>query len=217
MSKEKVDVMIEGGKASAGPAMGQAFGPLGVNIQDILAKINEKTADFKGMKVPVTVIVDTEDKSFDLEIGTPPVSELIKKEINLQKGSGLQKIKKSANMAMEHIVKVAKMKTDSMLSKDLKASVKTVVGSCGPMGIIVEGKQLNIILKEIDDGKYDDLINSGKTEVSEDKLKQLSSDLKSVNDSLEERYSKELAKIEEDKAADTAIAEEATEKEEPSS
>ena len=49
------------------------------------------------------------------------------------------------------------------------------------------------------------------------KLKQLSSDLKSVNDSLEERYSKELAKIEEDKAADTAIAEEATEKEEPSS
>ncbi|MBT3416601.1 50S ribosomal protein L11 [Candidatus Woesearchaeota archaeon] len=217
MSNEKVEVMVEGGKATAGPAMGQAFGPLGVNIQEILAKINEKTADFKGMKVPVTVIVDTDDKSFDLEIGTPPVSELMKKELNIQKGSGLQKIKKSANMAIEQIIKVAKMKTDSMLSKDLKASVKTVVGSCGPMGIIVEGKQLNIILKEIDDGKYDDLINSGKTEVSEDKLKQLSSDLKSVNDSLEERYSKELAKIEEDKAADTAIAEEATEKEEPSS
>ena len=217
MSNEKVEVMVEGGKATAGPAMGQAFGPLGVNIQEILAKINEKTADFKGMKVPVTVIVDTDDKSFDLEIGTPPVSELMKKELNIQKGSGLQKIKKSANMAIEQIIKVAKMKADSMLSKDLKASVKTVVGSCGPMGIIVEGKQLNIILKEIDDGKYDDLINSGKTEVSEDKLKQLSSDLKSVNDSLEERYSKELAKIEEDKAADTAIAEEATEKEEPSS
>ena len=217
MSNEKVEVMVEGGKATAGPAMGQAFGPLGGNIQEILAKINEKTADFKGMKVPVTVIVDTDDKSFDLEIGTPPVSELMKKELNIQKGSGLQKIKKSANMAIEQIIKVAKMKTDSMLSKDLKASVKTVVGSCGPMGIIVEGKQLNIILKEIDDGKYDDLINSGKTEVSEDKLKQLSSDLKSVNDSLEERYSKELAKIEEDKAADTAIAEEATEKEEPSS
>ena len=109
MSKEKVDVMIEGGKASAGPAMGQAFGPLGVNIQDILAKINEKTADFKGMKVPVTVIVDTGDKSFELEIGTPPVSELIKKELNLQKGSGLQKMKKSANMAIEQIIKIARM------------------------------------------------------------------------------------------------------------
>ena len=68
MSNEKVEVMVEGGKATAGPAMGQAFGPLGVNIQEILAKINEKTADFKGMKVPVTVIVDTDDKSFDFFI-----------------------------------------------------------------------------------------------------------------------------------------------------
>ena len=207
MSNEKVEVMVEGGKATAGPAMGQAFGPLGVNIQEILAKINEKTADFKGMKVPVTVIVDTEDKSFDLEIGTPPVSELIKKEINLQKGSGLQKIKKSANMAMEHIVKVAKMKTDSMLSKDLKASVKTVIGSCGPMGILIESKPLDEVTKEVDEGKYDELINSGNTEVSDEKLKQLNADLKEINIALESRYSKELAKIEEDKEAAAAPAE----------
>ncbi len=207
MSKEKVDVMVEGGKASAGPAMGQAFGPLGVNIQEILEKINEKTADFKGMKVPVTVIVDTEDKSFDLEIGTPPVSELIKKEINLQKGSGLQKIKKSANMAMEQIVKIARMKTDSMLSKDLKASVKTVIGSCGPMGIIIESKPLDEITKEVDEGKYDELISSGNTEVSDEKLKQLNADLKEINASLEKKYSKELAKIEEDKEAAVAPAE----------
>jgi len=202
MSKEKVDVMIEGGKASAGPAMGQAFGPLGVNIQDILAKINEKTADFKGMKVPVTVIVDTEDKSFDLEIGTPPISELIKKELNLQKGSGLQKIKKSANMAIEQIIKIAKMKTDSMLSKNFKSSVKTVIGSCGPMGILIEGKSLSEITKEVNEGKYDELINSGNTEVSDEKLKQLNADLKEINISLEKKYSKELAKIAEDK--DTA-------------
>ena len=202
MSKEKVDVMIEGGKASAGPAMGQAFGPLGVNIQDILAKINEKTADFKGMKVPVTVIVDTGDKSFELEIGTPPVSELIKKELNLQKGSGLQKMKKSANMAIEQIIKIAKMKTDSMLSKDFKSSVKTVIGSCGPMGILIEGKSLSEITKEVNEGKYDELINSGNTEVSDEKLKQLNADLKEINISLEKKYSKELAKIAEDK--DTA-------------
>jgi large subunit ribosomal protein L11 len=217
MSKEKVEVMIEGGKASAGPAMGQAFGPLGVNIQDILAKINEKTSDFKGMKVPVTVIVDTDDKSFDLEVGTPPVSELIKKELNLKKGSGLQKIKKSANMAIEQVIKVAKMKTDSMLSKTLKASVKSVVGSCGPMGIVVESKQLNVVIKELDEGKYDEQINSGKTDVSDEKLKQLSSDLTAMNDSLEKRYSKELAKIEEQKVEDAANAEEATETEEEKS
>lgn len=207
MSNEKVEVMVEGGKATAGPAMGQAFGPLGVNIQEILAKINEKTADFKGMKVPVTVIVDTDDKSFDLEIGTPPVSELMKKELNIQKGSGLQKIKKSANMAIEQIIKVAKMKTDSMLSKDLKASVKTVIGSCGPMGILIESKPLDEVTKEVDEGKYDELINSGNTEVSDEKLKQLNADLKEINIALESRYSKELAKIEEDKEAAAAPAE----------
>jgi large subunit ribosomal protein L11 len=215
MSKEKVEVMVEGGKASAGPAMGQAFGPLGVNIQDILAKINEKTADFNGMKVPVTVTVDTEDKSFELEIGTPPISELMKKEINLKKGSGLQKIKKSANISMEQVIKIAKMKTDSMLSKTLKASVKTVIGSCGPMGIIVEGKQLNVITKEIDSGKYDELINSGNTATSDEKIKQLNADLKEINVALETRYSKELAKMEEEKEAATATTEEGAAEEEP--
>ena len=83
MAKQTVDVLIEGGKATAAPPLGPALGPTGVNIGQVVADINKKTADFKGMKVPVTVIVDTEDKSFDLEIGTPPVSELIKKEINL--------------------------------------------------------------------------------------------------------------------------------------
>jgi large subunit ribosomal protein L11 len=210
MSKEKVDVMIEGGKASAGPAMGQAFGPLGVNIQDILAKINEKTADFKGMKVPVTVIVDTEDKSFELEIGTPPASELIKKELGIQKGSGLQKLKKSANIAMEQIIKVARMKSDSMLSKNLKASVKTVIGSCGAMGVLIEGKSPQEINQEVDSGKYDEMINSEKTEVSDEKNSQLQADLKEVNDSLEELYSKELAKREEEKEkpAEEPVAEE---------
>ncbi len=199
MSKEKVDVMVEGGKASAGPAMGQAFGPLGVNIQEILEKINEKTQDFQGMKVPVTVIVDTEDKSFELEIGTPPVSELLKKEIGIQKGSGLQKIKKSANVAIETIVKVARMKSDSMLSKDLKASVKTVIGSCCAMGILIEGKSPQEINEEIDAGKYDEVINAEKTDVSDEKKAQLQEDLKEINASLEKQYSKELAKMEEEK------------------
>jgi len=197
MGKEKVELMIEGGKASAGPTMGQAFGPLGVNIQEILEKINEKTADFKGMKVPVTVTVDTKDKSFDLEIGTPPVSELIKKEVGIQKGSGLQKIKKSANIAMEQIVKIARMKSDSMLSKTFKASVKTVIGSCGAMGVLIEGKTPQEINDEVDNGKYDEIINSGKTEVSQDKKTQLQKDLNDINSSLERQYSKELAKVDE--------------------
>lgn len=202
MAKEKVEIMVEGGKAVAGPAIGQSFGPLGVNIQEILEEINKKTADFKGMKVPVTVIVETEDKSFDLEIGTPPVSELIKKEIGLDKGSGLQKLKKSGNIAMEQVIKVAKMKKDSMLVKDLKATVKSVVGSCGALGLLIEGKTPVEINEEIDKGKFDELINSGKTEVSDEKKAELKEELDKVNSELEEEYSKELAKAEEEKPAE---------------
>jgi len=72
MTKEIVDLMIEGGKAVAGAALAQPLAPLGINIQEIVTKINEKTSSFNGMKVPVKVIVETDDKTFDLEIGTPP-------------------------------------------------------------------------------------------------------------------------------------------------
>lgn len=176
--------MIEGGKAVAGPVMGQRMGPLGVNIQEILGEINKKTADFKGIKVPVKVIVDTETKEFDIEVGTPPASELIKKEINLQKGSGLAHVDKVANLAMGQIVRIAKMKQDSLLDRSFKAVIKTVIGSCGSLGILIEGKEPKEIGEDIDSGKYDAIINEGKTEVSDEKLKELKEELEIVKERL---------------------------------
>jgi large subunit ribosomal protein L11 len=200
MSKEIVDIMVEGGKASPGPQMGQAFGPLGVNIQEILEKINEKTKDFTGMKVPVTVSVDTETKEFDLEIGTPPVSELIKKELGIQKGSDNSIYNKVGNLAIEQIIKIAKMKDSSLLVNSLKAAVKTVVGSCVPMGILVEGKNPQDIELEIDDGKFDDAITSENTEVSDEKKAILKSQLEEVRATLEEENAKLKKKAEEEAA-----------------
>jgi len=194
MGKEKVEILVEGGKASAGPVMGQKFGPLKVDIQKILEEINKKTVDFKGMKVPVIVLVDTKDKSFEIEIGTPPVSELIKNEVGLDKGSGVQKIKKSGNMSMEQVIKISKMKKDSMLTNDLKSIVKTVIGSCGSLGLLVEGKTPVEINEDINKGLYDELIKSEKTEPSSEKLKQLKEDLVTINAALEKEFSKELTK-----------------------
>ena len=197
MSKEKVDVMVEGGKASAGAAMGQAFGPLGVDMKAILDKINKATAEFTGMKIPVTVIVDTETKEFELEIGTPPVSELIKKELNIQKGSGKAAIEKVGNLAIEQIIKIAKMKESSLLVNNLKSAVKTVIGSCGAMGVLVEGKEPLEINTEIDSGKYDKEINEGRTEVSSDKLNEMKEELSDVKSELA-KEAKELEKAEEE-------------------
>lgn len=200
MSKEKVDVMVEGGKASAGAAMGQAFGPLGVDMKAILDKINEATAEFKGMKIPVTVIVDTETKEFELEIGTPPVSELIKKELNIQKGSGKAAIEKVGNLAIEQIIKISKMKESSLIVNNLKSAVKSVIGSCGAMGVLVEGKEPLEINPEIDSGKYDKEINEGKTETAPKKLQKLKDQLAGVKSELE-KEAKELEKAEEEEKA----------------
>ena len=78
-----VEAMVEGGKATAGPPIGPALGPLGVNIGEVISSVNQKTQAFKGMKVPVKVIVDIESKEFEIQVGTPPVSQLIKKEIGV--------------------------------------------------------------------------------------------------------------------------------------
>src|SRR3989344_7971926 len=115
MSKETVEVMVEGGKAATGAQMGQALGPLKVNIQEILKKINEKTSSFSGMKVPIKIIIDLDTKDFEIIVGTPPISELIKNKTSAEKGSGEPNKIKIANFAIEQVIKIAKMKQDSMV------------------------------------------------------------------------------------------------------
>lgn len=149
-----VDVMVEGGKAAAGATMGSALGPLGVNIGEIVTKINEKTRAFAGMKVPVKVIVDEKTKTFEIEVGTPPASALIIKELGIEKGGSDQK-EKAANATLAQIVKVAKMKEDSLLGKELKTRVKEILGTCVSMGVRVDSKDPRDVQKEIDQGKHD--------------------------------------------------------------
>lgn len=193
MSKEIVEVIVEGGKASSNAAFGQAFGPLGINIQEILDKINEKTSSMKGMKIPVKVIVDTETKKFELELGSPPISELIKKEIGIDKGSGSAKLDKVGNLAMEQVVKIAKVKKDSMLANNLKSVINCVIGSCGPLGVLVEGKEPKEIIEDINKGIYDNTINNEITKVSEEKKEILDKQLEEIKEEL----SKKIVEVEE--------------------
>lgn len=168
--KETVEALVEGGKASAGPPIGSSLGPLKVNVAQVVSQINTKTAAFKGMKVPVKIIVDTETKEFEIEIGTPPVSQLIKKEINVELGSGEPNVSKVGVISIEQTIKIAKMKESSLLTNNLKQAVKTVVGSCQSMGVLVEEKEPKQVIKEINEGKYDSEIKAEKVETSADKL-----------------------------------------------
>ena len=85
---QTVSALVTGGQASAGPPLGPTLGPLGVNILQIVTAINEKTKDFEGMKVPVTVNVDKSTKKWTVEVGIPSAAALILKEAGIQKGSG---------------------------------------------------------------------------------------------------------------------------------
>lgn len=167
--KETVEALVDGGKASAGPPIGSSLGPLKVNVAQIVSKINEKTLIFKGMKVPVKIIVDTETKEFEIEVGTPSTSQLLKKELNIELGSGEANVAKVGVISIEQAIKVAKMKESSLLINSLKAGVKNVVGSCQSLGILVEGKEPKEVMKEIDSGVYDAEIKAEKTETPSDK------------------------------------------------
>jgi large subunit ribosomal protein L11 len=151
---EKLEVLVDGGKATPGPPLGPALGPLGVNVIQVVSAINEKTKAFMGMKVPVKLLIDPKTKAFEIKVGTPPTSALILKELGVERGSGSPKSTKIGDLTVEQVLKIAEMKKDSMLGKDKKSRFREVVGTCVSMGVTVDGKEPKDILKEIDAGGY---------------------------------------------------------------
>ena len=233
MAEETIDLLVEGGKAAPGPATAPKLGAYKLNVGDVFKKVNEATAAYKGMQVPVKIIIDKDTKEFKVEVGTPPVSSLIKKELGLEKAktkaaeeaekaaeaakmssatkaaggaagaagtagsaapAGAVKVEEKAaevpaegeavaaegeaavatttpaapvekpkevlaSLKMEQVVKIAKMKMSALLAKDLKAAAKMVIGTANSMmGIQVEGKWPKDVIKEVDDGKWDEVI-----------------------------------------------------------
>jgi len=154
---EVLEVLVEAGKASPGPPLGPALGPMGVNIMEIVKSINDRTKHFEGMKVPVKLIIDPLTKSYEIEVGTPPTSALIMKELKIEKGSGEASKIKVGNLTLAQAKKIAEMKGDSMLGLDLKKRTMEVLGTCVSMGVSVESKDPREIQKEIKEGKHDNL------------------------------------------------------------
>lgn len=160
--KKIVELLVSGGRATAGPPLGPALGPLGVNVLAIVNKINELTKGYAGMKVPVKVSVDPETKEFEVSVGTPTMSALIVSELKIEKGSGAPKTEKVGDLSMKQLVHVAELKRSQLLSKTLKAAVKEVLGSCVSIGVTVESKDPREVQKEIDEGKYDEMLSKSE-------------------------------------------------------
>ncbi|QSG08675.1 Ribosomal protein L11 [Halapricum desulfuricans] len=125
-------------------------------MQAVVQEINDQTAAFDGTEVPVTVEYE-DDGSFEIEVGVPPTAELVKDEAGFETGSGEPQEEFVADLSVDQIKQIAEQKHPDLLSYDLKAAAKEVVGTCTSLGVTIEGNDPREFKERIDDGEYDDV------------------------------------------------------------
>ncbi len=144
----EVSVLVEGGKAAAGATLGSALGPLGVNVGQVVAKINEETKQFSGMRVPVVIRVDPATRSFTLLVGRPPVAALLLKEAQKEKGSGKPKSEVIGDVSIAAVRRIAEAKGDDLEGRSDEERANQVIGTCVSLGLTVDGQDPRALLKE---------------------------------------------------------------------
>lgn len=194
MANQVVETLIEAGKATAAPPLGPALGPTGVNIGQVVSEINKRTADMKGMQVPIKVVVDTSTKEFSIEVGTPPAAALIKKESSVEKGASNPLTEKVGDLLIQQVIKIAKIKEDDLLGKTLKSKVREVIGTCQSMGILVEGMTAQEALRSVAEGRFDEEIRLERTELTEEQKAKMEAERARLKTELERRRAEFEAK-----------------------
>ncbi len=143
--------LIKGGEATPGPPIGPSLGQLGLPVGKVIQDINKATASWKGLTVPVKVIVDTSERTWEIEVGTPPTSALILKELGIEKGSKHAGQEIVGDLPLEKVVEIAKMKKESMFAKNLKSAIKQILGTMVSMGVTCEGEDPREIIRDLDE------------------------------------------------------------------
>jgi len=173
-----------------GPALSQKLGPTGINVNQVITKVNDATKKFEGMKVPVEVDIDVISKNIEVKVSSPPASGLLKKEAGITKGSGIPSKTKVGNLSIEQVISVAKSKYPNLLARTMKTAVKEIVGTCVSLGILIENKLPAEVQSEIDAGKYDSDISHERTETSAEKkasLEKFFAELKATQEKLKQQ------------------------------
>jgi len=134
--KTVIKLNIPAGEATAGPPLGPALGQHGLPIMDFVKSFNDKTADQKGNIVPVVINV-FEDRTFSFITKKPPVAEMIKKNLNLEKGSGVPNRDKVGKLTRAQVGSIAKEKMDDLNTKNQDSAEKIVEGVARSMGVEV--------------------------------------------------------------------------------
>lgn len=140
MAKKVINVVklqIPAGAATPAPPVGPALGQAGINIVGFTKDFNARTADQKGMIIPVVITV-YEDRSFDFIIKTPPAAVLLKKAAKVEKGSGEPNTKKVAKVTKAQVKEIAETKMQDLNAADVEAAMRMIEGTARSMGFEVE-------------------------------------------------------------------------------
>ncbi len=128
---------LAAGEATPAPPVGPALGQHGVPIMEFIKEYNAKTAKMKGQIIPAVITV-YEDRSFTFVTKLPPVSAMLKKKLNLQKGSGKPNLEKVGKLTKGQLEEIAKEKMADLNANDVAAAMKIVAGTARSMGIDIE-------------------------------------------------------------------------------
>lgn len=140
MAKKVINVVklqIPAGAATPAPPVGPALGQAGINIVGFTKDFNARTADQKGMIIPVVITV-YEDRSFDFITKTPPAAVLLKKAAKVEKGSGEPNTKKVAKVTKAQVKVIAETKMQDLNAADVEAAMRMIEGTARSMGFEVE-------------------------------------------------------------------------------
>lgn len=135
--KTTIKVNLNAGEASPAPPLGPALGQHGVAIMDFVKAYNNKTADMKGEVVPAVITI-YEDRSFTFETKKAPAADMIKKKLNIEKGSGATPREIAGTLSKAHVEEIAKDKIDDFNTEDLDAAKKIVEGTARSMGVKIK-------------------------------------------------------------------------------
>lgn len=135
--KTKIKLQVPGGQANPAPPVGTALGPHGLDIMQFCTQFNEQTKDKQGIILPAVITV-YEDRTFDFIIKEPPAAELIKRTLNIQKGSGNSKKDKVGKLSKAQLEEIAKQKMPDLNANDIEEAKKVIAGTARSMGIEVE-------------------------------------------------------------------------------
>ena len=155
MVEKTFNFIVNGGEATGGPPIGPALGPLGVNIMAIVNKINEETAEYQGVPVPVDVTIDTDSREFTVKVGMLSTFALITQALDIAKGSPTPNTEYVGDLTFDQVVGIARRKRDGLFSASLKSAVREIVGSCQSMGVTIEGQPGKTIQDQIAMGDFD--------------------------------------------------------------